>query len=304
MLIDLHTHSTASDGTDSPAQLIAAAAAAGVDVVALTDHDTTDGWAAAEEAAMHRGVTVVRGIEVTCRVDGSRAAQSTPSPGATPARPTASTSDISVHILGYLHDPTYQPLQDRLAKMRRSRHDRARRIVEALAADLPITMDDVASHVPAGATIGRPHIADTLVTLRVVQDRAEAFRRFLYDGSPYVVPHHALTTVEALQLIIEAGGIPVLAHPCAAVRGRVVADDVIEEMVEHGLVGLETHHPDHTPDQVAHAEDIARVCGLVATGSSDYHGTGKPHRLAQCVTDRTAYEQLISRPTAIPVLQP
>lgn len=280
MLIDLHAHTTASDGTDTPAQLMAAAAERGLDVVAITDHDSTAGWAEATREATAHGVRLVRGIELSCTAGG-----------------------ISLHVLGYLHDPTYAPLLQEIDKARSSRVDRARRITENLAADVPISYDEVLAQVTGSATVGRPHIADALVAGGVVADRDEAFARFLYDGSPYGAKHYAPSAVAGVRLIIAAGGVPVMAHPFAAKRGRIVANEVIEEMAAAGLVGLEAHHPDHTPEQEAHTLDLARALGLLVTGSSDYHGTGKSNRLADRTTPRDVYEALLGRPTGTAVVQ-
>lgn len=279
MLIDLHAHSTASDGTDTPAELVAAAVAAGLDVVAITDHDSTDGWADATEAAQRHGIRLVRGIELSCAAGG-----------------------ISLHVLGYLHDPTYEPLLREMDHARTSRTERARRITAKLAADVPIDYADVLAQVHQGATVGRPHIADALVANGIVRDRDEAFATYLYDGSPYYARHYAPSAVDGVRLIRAAGGVPVMAHPFAAKRGRIVADDVIEEMAAAGLVGLEAHHPDHTPDQERHALDLARALGLLVTGSSDYHGTGKVNRLAERTTPQGVFEALVGRETASPLV--
>ncbi len=168
MLIDLHAHTTASDGTDTPTELMAAAAHQGLDVLAITDHDSTQGWDEATLAAQAHGVRLVRGIELSCTADG-----------------------ISLHVLGYLHDPTYGPLLQEMAHSRASRAQRARRITENLAADVSISYDDVLAQVSGTATVGRPHIADALVARKVVADRDEAFARFLYDGSPYYARHYS-----------------------------------------------------------------------------------------------------------------
>lgn len=280
MLIDLHAHTQASDGTDTPTELIVAAAERGLDVVAITDHDSTDGWDEAVQAAVEHGITLVRGIEVSCTAGG-----------------------ISLHVLGYLHDPMYAPLVAELSHARESRGTRARRITDKLAAaDVPIEYADVLAQVTAGATVGRPHIADALVAKGVVPGRDEAFRQFLYDGSPYYARHYAPSAVEGVRLIIAAGGVPVMAHPFAAKRGRIVADEVIEQMAEAGLVGLEAYHPDHSPEQEAHTLDLARGLGLLVTGASDYHGSGKVNRLADCTTSPEAYEALLSGPTAVDVI--
>jgi predicted metal-dependent phosphoesterase TrpH len=261
MRIDLHTHSTASDGTDSPAELVRAARRAGLDVVAITDHDTTAGWAEAAAEAERLGIGLVRGIEISCAHRGT-----------------------SIHLLGYLIDPTHPGLLAELEKTRVSRETRAQRIVERLARDVPITYDEVLAQARDGSTIGRPHIADALVATGIVADRDVAFASYLRDDSPYFVSHYAPHVVEAVRLVREAGGVPVMAHPFAAARGRTVGDEVIEEMAAAGLGGLEVHHRDHSAEAVAHGDALASRLGLLVTGSSDYHGTGKLNQLGERTT--------------------
>ena len=280
MLIDLHTHSTASDGTDAPAEVVAQAAAAGLDVVALTDHDTTSGWAGAAQSAREHGIDLVPGMEISCTASG-----------------------ISVHLLSYLHDPTYEPLLRELAHARESRGSRARRIVERLGVDVPLSWDDVAAVVEDGATVGRPHIADALVARGVVADRGEAFARYLHTGSAYYASHYAIDVVDAVRLVREAGGVPVIAHPFAALRGRNIGADVIEEMAQAGLAGIEAHHLDHTPQDTRRAVDLAAALGLLVTGSSDFHGDGKPNRLADRTTSPEALEAILDEATgSAPIL--
>ncbi|MEP7160049.1 MAG: PHP domain-containing protein [Dermatophilaceae bacterium] len=285
MLIDLHAHSLASDGTDTPTQLVVEAARVGLDVLAITDHDTTDGWAEAASAAGERGIILVRGIEVSC--------------GAASADRLA-----SVHLLAYLPDPDDAPLVREMTLTRDSRERRAERIVEALARDVNIAYEDVLAQLEPGATVGRPHIADALVARGVVADRDEAFERYLYTGSPYYVSHYAPDAVDAVTLVLGAGGIPVLAHPFAWKRGPHLDESVIEEMAGAGLVGLEAHHPEHSGRAVARTLDLARGLGLLVTGSSDYHGAGKEQRLGARTTDPDAFAALLDRPHATPVLAP
>ncbi len=271
MLIDLHTHSLASDGTQTPTELVAEAAGRGLAVLGLTDHDSTAGWAEAEVAAARHGITLVRGIEVSCLHEG-----------------------ISLHVLAYLHDPSYRPLLDELEAARTSRAQRARRITELLGADFELTYDDVLAQVHDGATVGRPHIADAMVAAGIVPDRDAAFRDFLFTGSKYYASHYAPDPVTAVRLIREAGGVAVMAHPFAASRGRIVADEVIAAMAAAGLAGLEAHHPDHTPEQTAHAVGLAGDLGIFVSGASDYHGAGKPIALAQELTPPAAYEAIVA----------
>ena len=269
MRIDLHAHTTASDGTDTPSGLVRAAGRAGLDVVAITDHDTTAGWDEAAGEAERLGIELVPGIEISCAHRGT-----------------------SIHLLGYLIDRRHPGLLSELERTRVSRQTRARRIVERLAQDVPITYDDVLARARAGSTVGRPHIADALVARGVVADRDEAFASFLRDDSPYFVAHYAPDVLSAVRLVRDAGGVPVMAHPFAALRGRTVSDAVIEQMADAGLAGLEVHHRDHSADEVAHGEALAVRLGLLVTGSSDYHGTGKLNLLGERTTTPDVLERI------------
>lgn len=262
MLIDLHTHSRASDGTDSPAGVVAAAGRAGLGVVALTDHDTTAGWAEATQAATLAGVAVVLGTEVSARARG-----------------------VSVHLLSYLQDPVHPALLAALERTRTARLDRARTMVELLGRDFDLTWDDVVAQTRPDTTVGRPHIADALVARGVVVDRSAAFASMLVPRSKYYVPHYAPDALDAIAAVRASGGVPVFAHPGADGRGRVVPDAVIEAMADSGLAGLEVHHRDHSPAQVARLTALATRLGLLITGSSDYHGAGKPNQIGENVTD-------------------
>ena len=262
MLIDLHTHSSASDGTDAPAGVLAAAARAGLDVVGLTDHDTTLGWDEAIGAVSVTGVAVVLGTEISARDHG-----------------------ISIHLLSYLQDPNHPALAAELARTRAARLVRARTMVERLGVDFDLTWEDVVAQTSLDTTVGRPHIADALVAAGASADRSAAFASMLSPRSKYYVPHYAPGALDAVAAVRAAGGVPVFAHPGAQARGRVVSDSVIEDMVGAGLAGLEVHHRDHSPQQVARLTALAVRLGLLITGSSDYHGTGKPNRMGENVTD-------------------
>lgn len=269
MLIDLHTHSTVSDGTQPPAEVVASAAEAGVDVLGLTDHDSTAGWAEAAAAAVEHGVALVRGVEISCARWGT-----------------------SVHLLGYLLDPLSAPLLEEMERSRSSRESRARRMTERLGRDYPITWDDVLAQVSEGTTIGRPHLADALVAGGAFRDRDAAFAAALHRSSEYHVAHYAPDPADAVRLVLEAGGVPVLAHPFAHLRGRVLDDETIEELVEAGLAGLEVEHRDHDDAARRRLREIAAEHDLVTTGSSDYHGTGKLNRLGENATHPDQLERI------------
>jgi predicted metal-dependent phosphoesterase TrpH len=280
MRIDLHTHTSASDGTDTPSQLVAAAVAAGLDVVAITDHDTTGGWAEAI-AVRPKGLTIVPGAEFSCMhqdADGRR---------------------ISLHLLGYLFDPRHEGLRVERSRLRQSRITRARAIVANMQADgLPVDWPQV-ERFAAGAAVGRPHIARALVAAGVVPDVTTAFTGPLSSRAPYYVPKADLDVFGAIRLIRAAGGLAVFAHPLAHRRGPVVGDEVIAAMAAAGLAGMEIAHPDHSDADRARAAGLARELGLVGTGSSDYHGANKTTRLGANTTDPRAWDALLALGTAL-----
>lgn len=280
MRIDLHTHSSASDGTQPAADVVASAAAAGIHVLALTDHDTTSGWDSAAAAARRLGVQLVPGMEVSC----------------------ATGEGTSVHLLSYLHDPCAPGLLAEISRARESRVERARRIVDRLAADVPLTWDDVEQQIEPGATVGRPHIADALVARGVVRDRQEAFAGLLAGGGRYYERHYAPDPVDAVRLVIDAGGVPVMAHPLARLRGRTVDDAVIETMASAGLAGLEVDHRDNDPQARAHLRRLAARLGLLVTGSSDYHGAGKLNQLGENTTSTEVLAEIVASGTGSAVL--
>lgn len=273
--IDLHTHSTESDGTEAPLQVMASAAEAGLDVVALTDHDTTSGWEPAASAVREQGVALVRGIEISCSVGG-----------------------ISVHLLGYLIDPTSAPLTRELDQARESREHRARRMVDLLTPDTGLTWEQVRAQAAPGATLGRPHIADAMVVAGVVADRNEAFATYLRSSGRYHVSHYAPHPARAVELVRAAGGVPVMAHPLAHQRGRVVDESVIREMADAGLGGIEVFHRDHDDASRRRAGELASELGLFVTGSSDYHGTGKDNRLGENTTTPQVLETIAGQATS------
>lgn len=278
---DLHTHSTESDGTEPPGDVVRAAARAGLDGLALTDHDTTSGWAEAAEAALAEGITLIPGMEMSCMAaDGT-----------------------SVHLLSYLHDPEDPSLLRELTAARSARLVRAREMAARLGEDYPITWEIVQAHAAEGATIGRPHLADALVTLGVVPDRSAAFARILTGRSKYYVPHYAPDPAEAVALIRGAGGVPVFAHPRAVLRGRVVGVEVIDAMVEAGLAGLEADHRDNPEEERLWLREVAARHGLFVTGSSDYHGTGKPNLIGEFTTDHEVLAEIERQGTGAAIVR-
>jgi len=278
MRIDLHTHSSVSDGTDTPAELLAAAVRAGLDVVALTDHDTTDGWELAA-AARPAGLTVVPGMELSCRWFG---AQGPP---------------VSVHLLAYLFDPLHPALTEERARLRAERLTRAERIVAALVADGHAISWAAIVERSGGGVVGRPHVARALVDAGIVASVDQAFATLLHHHSPYYVAKADTDVLDGIALVRAAGGVPVFAHGLARSRGRVVGDDAMAAMADAGLLGLEVDHPDHVPADRDHLRGLAADLGLVTTGSSDYHGSNKLTPIAACTTDPAQYEALVALAT-------
>lgn len=277
----MHTHSSRSDGTETPAVVVERAASGGLDVIGLTDHDVTSGWAEADRVGREVGVSVVPGIEVSCSQHG-----------------------ISVHMLGYLFDPTDAELLADLTRSRESRVRRIRQMAELLQADgYPVSFQAVLDQAQQDATLGRPHLADALVAAGVYPDRSAAFATVLSRDGGYYVSHYAPTPLSMVRLIKAAGGVTVMAHPFAQERGRIVGDEDIEELAEAGLSGIEVDHRDHTPRARRHAADLADRLGLLPTGSSDYHGeTGKPNRLGENTTSPEVFAELLARSTGAPML--
>ena len=274
MRIDLHAHSTASDGTDSPAELMAAAAAARLDVVALTDHDTTAGWAAAV-ATLPAGLRLLRGAEFSCLAPDGHGGQ------------------VSVHLLGYLFNPAAEAVAAEQARLRAERRRRLRTMTEQMAADgLPVDPDALLADLPPEAPAGRPHLARALVGAGVVPSIAEAFRRYLAPGSRYYLDRADTDVRTAIRMVRAAGGVPVLAHPFARRRGPVVSSEVIVALAAVGLAGMEVDHPDHAVQDRAMLRDLATELDLLVTGSSDYHGTNKTVPLGQESTDPQMLERI------------
>ncbi|MFF9848800.1 PHP domain-containing protein [Streptomyces litmocidini] len=272
MRIDLHTHSTASDGTDSPAELVRNAAAAGLDVVALTDHDTTRGHAEAI-AALPEGLTLVTGAELSCRMDG-----------------------IGLHMLAYLFDPEEPALLAERELVRDDRVPRARGMVAKLQElGVPVTWEQVA-RIAGDGSVGRPHVAEALVELGVVPDVSGAFTpEWLADGGRAYVEKHELDPVDAIRLVKAAGGVTVFAHPLAVKRGQVLPEASMARLAEAGLDGIEVDHMDHDEATRARLRGLAKELGLLTTGSSDYHGSRKTCRLGEYTTDPEIYGEITRR---------
>ncbi|MDT0457123.1 PHP domain-containing protein [Streptomyces sp. DSM 41527] len=279
MRIDLHTHSTASDGTDTPAELVRGAAAAGLDVVALTDHDTVGGHAEAR-AALPAGLTLVTGAELSCRLDG-----------------------VSLHMLAYLFDPEEPELARERELVRDDRVPRAQGMVAKLRElGVPVTWEQVARIAGDGA-VGRPHLATALVDLGVVGSVSDAFTAewLANDGRAYVEKHE-LDPFDAIRLVKAAGGVTVFAHPLAVKRGSCVPESAIAALAAAGLDGIEVDHMDHEEPTRARLRGLAADLGLLTTGSSDYHGSRKTCRLGEYTTDPEIYGEIVRRATgAFPV---
>ena len=269
-MIDLHTHTTISDGTDTPAQLINKALASGIKVLALTDHDSIAGW---DEARTHLrpGMDLVLGSEISCQTEDG----------------------ISVHMLGLLFDSNNKELQDVLAQTRDNRFGRMQRIITRMNdAGIEINMEEVLAQLSEGATLGRPHLADAMVAKGLAKNRDEIFEKWLHNDSPYYVAHYSPTPERAIALIKAAGGVSVIAHPMASLRGRTVSVESFSSYVEAGLDAIEVFHRDHTGEQRNLLRAIVKDLGVLRTGSSDYHGTGKINELAENTTEPDQWQAL------------
>jgi predicted metal-dependent phosphoesterase TrpH len=270
MRTDLHVHSSASDGTDPPAEVMRRAALAGLDVVALTDHDTVAGHAEARAAA--GPVTLLPGMELSCRLDGR-----------------------SLHMLAYLFDPGQPTLAAELARIRDDRVLRGRAMVDRLAdLGVDVSWEQVAA-IAGQAVVGRPHIARAMADSGAIASPREAFTRdWIADGGRAYVDRYALDPVRAIGLVRAAGGVTVLAHPRAG-RDTRVTDEQITRLAAAGLAGLEVFHPDQSDAERARLLALASDLGLVATGGSDDHGSLTGYRLGGETTSAGAYQDLLSR---------
>lgn len=275
-MIDLHTHTTASDGTDTPFALVKKALATGVTTLGITDHDSTAGWSEAV-TALQPHIQLALGAEISC----------------------LTTDGISVHMLGLLFDGNDKQIQEMLADSRDTRLPRMRKMVALLQADgFEITLEDVFQAAPEQATIGRPHLADALVAKKIVASRDEAFTNLLHNDSKYYVTHAAPTPADAIATIKKAGGVAVIAHPFASRRGQVLTTESFQDLVAAGLDGIEVHHRDHNESERQVLSSIARDLGLAITGASDYHGTGKLNAMAENTTHPAEWEALEARANA------
>lgn len=268
-IYDLHTHSLHSDGTNTVEEIFAMAAELGLAGIAVTDHDTADGWPAARESAKRHQLDFVPGIEVTTKFDG-----------------------IAVHILAYGVDPQHTALAAELQRVRESRLGRAQRMVERLSQDFDIDWQRVHDRLEPNGTVGRPHIADALVESGHFADRGEAFKLVLHPGSPYYQPTYAIEATDAVRLITAAGGAAVLAHP-AAVRQRYAAPaEHVIALAKAGLWGIELDHPENVSSWLEPLRQTAAELGLRVTGASDFHGTGKANELGEMTSSAELVAEL------------
>ena len=290
-LIDLHSHSNKSDGRESVREVFENAHRSGVDILALTDHDTTSGWHEAESIARELGIGFVPGIEVTTRanvlgLDGRR-------------------HRFGVHMLAYLPDPNDVALASALVTSVESRQGRLREIVAKIAVDYELTWDDVEAELVDGATMGRPAVADALVTRGHFTNRGEVFDQLFFQGSPYYVPNTGVPeTIEAIELIRGAGGVPIIAHPLSRGKGPAEGEPMpvahFEEMIEAGLAGFEVMHRDVPRHSREWLLSMATKHDLIVTGSSDYHGeTGKPNRLGENSTSPEMFARILAQASGV-----
>lgn len=267
---DLHLHSDWSDGTEPPADVMLAAHREGLRCVALTDHDTTEGWAEAAEAATSLGMTFLPGMELSARHEWR-----------------------SVHVLGYLFDPDDERIRALTSRIRDSRLTRARTMTDRISRDYDVEWADIVAQTIDGATVGRPHIADALVAKGLVRDRGEAFAGILHPRSDYYVDLYAPDPVAAVAAIAGAGGVPIIAHPAG--RAGLLPVDLTERMLEAGLAGFELGHRENVEPALGRLRRLVEREDLIVTGSSDYHGVGKPNVPGENTTSVAMIARIIER---------
>jgi predicted metal-dependent phosphoesterase TrpH len=271
-MIDLHTHTNKSDGTDSPRELVNKAISLGITVLGITDHDTTSSWAEAAET-VRGSIGLALGSEISCLTNDG----------------------VSVHMLALLFNGEHKEMQIMLEETRDGRVPRMRKMIEKMrAAGIDISMDDVEAARPDSAVLGRPHLADALVNKGIMKSRDEAFQGMLNNDSAFYVSHAAPTPVDAIAMIRAAGGVAVIAHPFASHRGQTLQVGDFSDLVAAGLHGIEVDHRDQNPDERAMLRNIANELGLVVTGASDYHGNGKLNSLGEFQTAPQQWEKLES----------
>lgn len=271
---DLHLHSNHSDGTEAPADVVRQAHAHGVRTLALTDHDRTTGWDEAADQATALEMTFIPGMELSAKHDWR-----------------------SVHVLGYLFDPHDDALRAETDRIRDDRIGRAERIVRSIGRDYDLVWEDVVAQTALDATVGRPHIADALVARGIVRDRSEAFDGILHPREGYYEPHYAPDPLTAVRLITEAGGVAIIAHPVTAGRDRMLPVPFIETLIEAGLGGFEIEHRENTDAGKKKLRALAARHDLIVTGSSDYHGAGKPNLPGENTTSDEMVARLVERGT-------
>lgn len=269
---DLHLHSNHSDGTEPPAEVMRQAHGHGIRTAALTDHDRTTGWQEAGDAAVSLGMTFLPGMELSAKHEWR-----------------------SVHVLGYLFDPDDPDLVAETDRIRSDRVGRAERIVRSIGRDYDLGWDDVLAQTTPDATVGRPHIADALVARGIVRDRTEAFEGILHPREGYYEPHYAPDPLRAVRLITRAGGVAVIAHPVTAGRDRMMPLTYIERLIDEGLAGFEVDHRENTAEGKRRLRQIAARHDLIVTGSSDYHGAGKPNRPGENTTSDEMVARIVER---------
>lgn len=276
---DLHLHSDHSDGTEPPAMVMAAAHRHGLRTVALTDHDTTSGWTEAAEAAVSLGMTMIPGMELSAKHEWR-----------------------SVHVLGYLFDPDDAGLRALTDRLRASRVTRVRTMADRIGRDYDLEWDDIVAQTAVGATVGRPHIADALVEKGLVRDRGEAFAGILSPQSDYYVSLYAPDPVTAVAAIADAGGVPIIAHPAG--RAGLLPSRLVERMLDAGLAGFELGHRENVEPALGALRELVRRRDLIATGSSDYHGLGKPNLPGENTTSAEMVARIVARATGSEPVSP